>query len=280
MFDGPSCGMVAALLAGIEVTEYHSYEIDEDAITVSKWNWPRIQRHGSVVGASFYRWVDLLLAGSPCQGFSKIGRGLNFNDECSKLYFEFERALSEAQEINPNLYWMLENVDMPREWQDIISGRLGVAPILINSKLLGPVSRPRLYWTNIQGIEQPRDAGVLMRDIIQEAPAKYFLKNRSAKRLDRWINTSDYERAKCISALDTDKGICFTARMYSNWKGNFVTQRGDVRQLTPLECELAQGLPAGYTECVSDTAAYKMLGNGWHVPTVAHILSFIDSELW
>lgn len=268
--------MVAAQKARLSVDEYHSYEIDETANLVSQYNYPDIIQHGSVVGARYNYWCDLLMAGSPCQGFSKIGRGLNFADPRSRLYFEFERAIIEFRAINPDLLFFLENVDMAEEWRDIISERLGVQPIFINSKVIGAVSRPRWYWTNIPNVTQPKPINVTMTDIIEPtAPARYWLKNGSPKRLAHWeANKAQYIK-KQFASLDANKGVCFTARMYANWKGNFITQHGDVRQLSAIECERAQGLPDGYCEIAGDTHAYRQLGNGWHCDTVAHILKHI-----
>jgi len=167
LFDGISCGRVAIERAGLPCYEYVAFEIDASPIHVSQWNWPDIKHKGSVVGADFtkYKGFDVLMGGSPCQGFSFAGKQLNFEDPRSKLFFEFVRALNEAK---PK-YFLLENVLMKQKYQDIISDFLGVKPIRINSALVSAQMRKRLYWTNIPGIEQPKDKGILLRDILENA---------------------------------------------------------------------------------------------------------------
>ena len=143
LFDGISCGMVALERAGIPVERYVAYEIDQPAITISRKNYPQIEQCGDVTKADFtqYQGFDLLIGGSPCQGFSIAGKQLNFDDPRSKLYFEFERALIEAK---PK-YFLLENVKMKKEYADVITERLGVQPIEINSNLVSAQNRKRIY---------------------------------------------------------------------------------------------------------------------------------------
>lgn len=166
LFDGISCGMVALERAGIPVERYVAYEIEPNAIKVSKKNYPQIEHCGDVTVADFtqYKGHDLLIGGSPCQGFSIAGKQLNFIDPRSRLYFEFERALKEA---NPK-YFLLENVKMKKEYADIITSRLGVQPIEINSNLVSAQNRKRIYWTNIPNVKKPEDLGILLEDIVHE----------------------------------------------------------------------------------------------------------------
>ena len=166
LFDGISCGRVALERAGIPAEVYHAWEIDRHAIQISQKNYPNIEQHGDVTAADFtnYRDFDLLIGGSPCQGFSVAGKQLNFDDPRSRLYFEFERALKEARPT----WFLLENVCMKQDFADIITERLGVQPIEINSGLVSAQNRKRLYWTNIPGVQQPRDKGVMLRDIVHE----------------------------------------------------------------------------------------------------------------
>ena len=166
LFDGISCGMVALERAGIPVERYIAYEIEPNAIKISKKNFPQVEHCGDVTTADFtqYRGFDLVIGGSPCQGFSIAGKQLNFNDPRSKLYFEFERAL---KEVKPK-YFLLENVKMKKEYADMITDRLGVQPIEINSNLLSAQNRKRIYWTNIPGIMLPQDKGIMLKDIVHE----------------------------------------------------------------------------------------------------------------
>ena len=166
LFDGISCGMVALQRAGIKVDRYVAYEIDKHAIAISKKNFPEIEHCGDVTTADFtqYRGFDLVIGGSPCQGFSIAGKQLNFNDPRSKLYFEFERAVKEVQ---PK-FFLLENVKMQKAFADVITSRLGVEPVEINSNLLSAQNRKRVYWTNIPGVRKPEDKGIVLEDIVHE----------------------------------------------------------------------------------------------------------------
>ncbi len=166
LFDGISCGMVALERAGIPVERYVAYEIEKNAINISKKNYPEVEHCGDVTTADFtqYQGIDLLIGGSPCQGFSIAGKQLNFSDPRSKLYFEFERALKEAR---PK-YFLLENVKMKKEFADIITSRLGVEPIEINSNLVSAQNRKRIYWTNIPNVKAPEDLGIMLKDIVHE----------------------------------------------------------------------------------------------------------------
>ena len=193
LFDGISCGMVALERAGIPVERYVAYEIDKYAIQVSKKNYPQIEQCGDVTTADFtqYNGFDLLIGGSPCQGFSFAGKQLNFNDPRSKLFFEFVRALKEVQ---PK-YFLLENVKMKQEYQDVISGYLGVEPIEINSSLVSAQNRKRLYWTNIPNVTQPEDKGIMLKDIVHEGEA-VSVKNQCKE------VAGTQEKSSCLLARD------------------------------------------------------------------------------
>jgi DNA (cytosine-5)-methyltransferase 3A len=164
LFDGMSCGQIALDKLGIKVNNYFASEIDKYAMQVTKHNYPNTKHIGDVtqVKGTGLPKIDLLIGGSPCQGFSFAGKGLNFEDPRSKLFFEFVRLL---EETNPK-YFLLENVRMKKSSQDIISNYLGCEPIEINSNLVSAQSRRRLYWTNIPNIEQPKDKGILLQDVV------------------------------------------------------------------------------------------------------------------
>lgn len=167
LFDGISCGRVALERAGIPVEKYYASEIDKYAIQIAQKNYPDTIQIGDVCKVDFSKYignVDLIIGGSPCQGFSFAGKQLNFNDPRSKLFFEFVRAI---KTIKPK-YFLLENVKMKKEYQDIISDLLGVQPIEINSALVSAQNRKRLYWTNIPNVGQPADKGILLKDIVHE----------------------------------------------------------------------------------------------------------------
>jgi len=150
LFDGMSCGQLALDRLGIKVDMYLAAEIDKYAMSIAKKNYPNTVHLGDVTklrGVDLPK-IDLLIGGSPCQGFSFAGKQLNFDDPRSALFFEFVRLLKET---NPK-YFLLENVRMKQEFQDVISDYLGVKPIMINSALLSAQNRVRLYWTNIPGV--------------------------------------------------------------------------------------------------------------------------------
>ena len=267
LFDGMSCGQIALQRVGIKVENYFASEIDKYAIQVAKHNFPNTKHIGSVVdvkGNDLPK-IDLLIGGSPCQGFSFAGKGLNFEDPRSKLFFEFVRLLRETK---PK-YFLLENVVMKQEYQDVISEHLGVRPILINSSLVSSQNRKRLYWTNIHNIEQPKDLNLTIKDtIVSDCDASFFIENRNIKGKNALNKLRLSERS-----ID-EKYRCLTAGGQGGTNAGATTIRlsnGKLRIPTPEECELAQTVPIGYTDCVSKTQRYKMLGNGWTVDVIAHI---------
>ena len=304
LFDGMSCGQIALNRAGIEYDNYFASEIDKHAIKVTQTNYPKTIQLGDVtkVKGSDLPKIDLLIGGSPCQGFSFAGKGLNFEDPRSKLFFEFVRLKNETQ---PK-YWLLENVKMKAEHQNIISEILGVKPILINSSLVSAQNRERLYWTNISITELPTDKGLLLKDIIEigepikdksqtiletlyKENAKSMIKRNKAGLLVKM--SSEKPRIKELSITDrgirphrNDKrksGISEIGTIHypdtksytitANHAPKVLTEIIGWRKLTPKECERLQTVPDNYTDCVSDTQRYKMLGNGWTVDVIAHI---------
>jgi len=163
LFDGMSCGQIALQRAGIKVENYFASEIDKHAIQVTQHNYPNTIQIGDVtkVKVSDLPKIDLLIGGSPCQGFSFAGKQLNFDDPRSKLFFEFVRLLKETKAK----YFLLENVLMKKEYEQIITDHLGVEPIFINSALVSAQNRKRLYWTNIPNITEPKDKGITWGDV-------------------------------------------------------------------------------------------------------------------
>ena len=184
LFDGMSCGRLALDRLGIKVDKYYASEIDKYAIQVSSANYPDIIQIGDVcnVKGEDYPDIDLVLAGSPCQGFSFAGNQLAFDDPRSALFFEFVRIL---KEVKPK-YFLLENVKMKKEFLDVISEQVGVEPILINSALVSAQNRLRYYWTNIPGVEQPEDRGIVLRDILETEPDEKY--DISEAKVDRVLN--------------------------------------------------------------------------------------------
>lgn len=200
LFDGMSCGQIALREAGIKVKQYFASEIDKHAIAQTQHNFPDTVQLGSVTGvrAADLPHIDLLIGGSPCQGFSFAGKQLNFDDPRSVLFFEYVRILREIQEYNPGVKFLLENVRMRRECENVISEQLGLFPVVINSALVSAQNRVRLYWTNIRtreeanlfdtkiftDIPQPEDRGIFLRDILEdEVDPRFILTSKRIKKL-------------------------------------------------------------------------------------------------
>jgi DNA (cytosine-5)-methyltransferase 3A len=164
LFDGMSCGQIALNRIGIKYDNYYSSEIDKFAIAVTQHHYPNTIQLGDINNWPDWKLpkIDLIMGGSPCQGFSFAGKQLNFNDSRSKLFFKFVEIL----ECHKPKYFLLENVRMKKEYQNVITEILGVEPILINSALVSAQNRNRLYWTNIPNVIQPIDRGIVLKDIL------------------------------------------------------------------------------------------------------------------
>ena len=376
LFDGMSCGRIALDRLGIKVDNYYSSEIDKYVMKVSEANYPDIIQVGDVtqLDTSTLPKIDLIMGGSPCQGFSFAGKQLAFDDPRSALFFEFVRCV---KELKPK-YFLLENVRMKKEYLDIISEQMGVEPIMINSALVSAQNRVRYYWTNIPGIEQPKQRGIVLRDILETQTNEKPVKD--TERNQRHYRNND-EKSLCMTATmykgagnngmtlvqethDTPKQVGIATdinghdilkRVYSpdgksptvnactggnrepkvavfskdrinkfketlkddpqpsangiiqlnnpsHSSGRVYSPEGksptlmagnsgggkepvkindDVywRKLTPVECERLQTVPDNYTNHVSNTQRYKMLGNGWTIEVIAHILKKIKIDV-
>lgn len=315
LFDGISCGMVALERAGVNVEAYYASEIDKNATAISEKNWPGIIRLGDVTRwrewSIPWREIDLIIAGSPCQGFSRNGYCLNFEDPRSKLFFVFVEILERVRAENPGVKFLLENVIMKKEWRDVISETLGVQPLEINSKLLSGQSRPRQYWTNIQGAELPHDKNVRLLDILEAVPLETVERNgvRFATNVGKGIYTPQMD---LVHMVDGEVRINQATR-----KGYIVAAPGDgvniqfptsktkrgrvikgksptldtgcevcvytgevIRQFTLTELERLQTLPDGYTDVdgITPTARRKAIGNGWTADVIAHLFSYLPQE--
>jgi site-specific DNA-cytosine methylase len=280
LFDGISCGRVALDRAGIKVDKYYASEIENSAITITMNNYPDTIQVGDVTkinGKDFD--VDLLIGGSPCQGFSSAGKGLNFADPRSVLFFEYVRILKEAK---PK-YFLLENVNMKQEFQDIISSQLGVEPIDINSSLVSAGLRRRSYWTNIPNVSIPEDKGIMLNDILDNA---YSEKDKSYcidAMYGKGSNLRRYLHRGSRQIVFTDKEFMNSVTRNkphideTNKIGN--DNRSKWRFLTPEECEKIQTLPIGYTDYVSKYNRYHGIGNGWTVDVISHIFKGIKGDI-
>ena len=370
LFDGMSCGQIALRDLGVPIERYYASEIDKHAIAQTQLNFPETIQLGDV--EKWREWniewqeIDLLLAGSPCQGFSLAGKMLGHDDPRSRLYWVFLDILHHVQKLNPNVKYLLENVRMRPADEVRINESLGIRPVVINSALVSAQNRVRLYWSNIRtksegiwcelltDIPQPADRGIYIGDILDdEVDEKYYMRNRPPplqQDKDPWIaknlrspdeksnallSTSykgarangmtlvvavgslrffggvEFRRMKtmkspCLNAQSREDGNnqtvvelavgtwrthkvdggfreiaggkapCIPARARNDGSGQPVAKIGCMlRRLTPNECARLQTIPDWYKWGCSDTQAYKMLGNGWTVEVIKHILSHI-----
>ena len=302
LFDGMSCGQIALDQLGIKVNKYYASEIDKYAIAVAKENYPNTIHVGDItqLDPKDFKNIDLILAGSPCQGFSFAGKQLAFDDPRSALFFEFIRLL---KAIKPK-YFLLENVRMKQQYLDVITQQVSecypehegndlfdskIEPILINSSLLSAQSRQRLYWTNIPNVRQPEDLGIVLKDILEDEVEKHYLAGKNL--LENYqggnqLNPNYKSQANTIHDKNKKSGaICAGTHGYANGyvetkpiKVGMNIENLSWRKLTPLEVERLQTVPDNYTASVSDTQRYKMLGNGWTVGVIAHILTNMETK--
>ena len=423
LFDGMSCGQIALRDLGVPIERYYASEIDKHAIAQTQLNFPETIQLGDV--EKWRQWnieweeIDLLLAGSPCQGFSLAGKMLGHDDPRSRLYWVFLDILHHVQELNPNVKYLLENVRMRPADEVRINESLGIRPVVINSALVSAQNRVRLYWSNIRtksegiwgelltDIPQPADRGIYIGDILDdEVDEKYYMRNlylneeaiesiattqegkaSDVVKLDKKLkpkalqdkascltagghsggNHSDMDilyigiyqqvrgylksrvipdksptltsnswsfnnivcatvlsvgslrffggvefrrmktmKSPCLNAQSREDGNnqpvvelavgtwrthkvdggfreiaggkapCIPARARNDGSGQPVAKIGCMlRRLTPTECARLQTIPDWYKWGCSDTQAYKMLGNGWTVEVIKHILSHI-----
>lgn len=362
LFDGMSCGQIALRELGVVPEIYYASEIDRHAIGQTQLNFPDTVQLGDVT--RWQEWdidwmgIDLILAGSPCQGFSFAGKMLAFDDPRSRLFFVFADILNHARAANSRVRFLLENVNMKKEHLRVITEYVGVFPVRINSALVSAQNRDRWYWTNIRtrqegllgelysDIPQPTDRRILLRDILEnEVSGKYYLNDNMLN----WLKKHAAKQGTSIKIkLCNDKIGCLTSAQFKmNLSSDYVLQlphgknRGGVhvnktptlsanaweqnnlmiqlncnkefgtqprqqnriyfqygkspalaaghtgqtsnvlddvrvRRLTPLECARLQTVPDWYRWRCSDTQIYRMLGNGWTVEVIMHILSFWD----
>ena len=312
LFDGISCGQLALSRAGLAVDKYFASEIEDAAIEIAMKNFPDTVQLGDVTklkDEELFKLpkIDLILAGSPCQGFSRNGQGLNFNDPRSSLFFKFIDILKWIRENNnPHVKFLLENVEMKKEWEKVIDEYVGLKAIKINSGLISAQKRPRLYWTNIEGVTQPEDRGILLNDILEsDVSSDYDVKEELLRSspvtigdntIERFI---DFNNGDIIVRNATKQGYLLAedgdsinlslpnskTRRGRVGKGKSntldtqcnqaVVDKGRIRRFTITELERLQTLPDGYTEGIKEAKRKKAIGNGWTIDVVAHILSFM-----
>ena len=298
LFDGISCGQVALERLGIKVDKYYASEIEPSAIAITKYNYPNTIQLGDVTKITEKQLldlgsIDLLIGGSPCTDLSNykyyMQDSTGLEGSQSRLFYEYVRI----KNIVKPKYFLLENVaSMKEEWRDVMSEIMGCEPIMINSALVCAAERKRLYWTNIPNVTQPKDKGVVLRDIILDSSViennfwynKPFIYNGDDKKVQCTLELKgSHRQAKEVYNLNSK---CNTLMCDGNG-GNIqkkVYQDGRCRKLTPLEYERLQTLPDNYTlygqfedkvKIISNSKRYNGCGNGWTIDVIVHILKGI-----
>ncbi len=287
LFDGISCGMVALERAGILVERYVAYEIEQNAIKVSKKNYPQIDHCGNVTTEDFtkYEGFDLLIGGSPCTNWScsknhkaKNPKELFINQgEGWELFKHYVRALHEAK---PKYFLYENNYRIPKNIIENITIELGVEPIMINSELVSAQRRKRLYWTNIPNVIQPQDKGILLKDIFiydealirtDERILQTAIATKNYVKYDL-LNKGHFSQAYRLYYLDGKSPTI--PRCRTETKCNILLDKTDYstyKILSPVEAERLQTLPDNYTEGIPKTRRFEAIGNGWTVDVIAHI---------
>lgn len=321
LFDGMSCGQIALTELGCFPDKYYASEVDKCAIQQTTHVFPDTIQLGDVtkVDVSKLDKIDLLIGGSPCQSFSFAGKqvgmvttdkvditdlqtyldlkemGFEFEGQ-SYLFWEYMRILTDIRKYNPDVKFLLENVKMSKKWEAVLTKAIGVEPVMINSNLLSAQNRKRLYWTNIAEIPQPKDEGILIRDILEdEVDEKYYVSdkaiqgmiNRTERNMEKGINfgvrgVSPGGKANtlCVYHESLDHNLIMDSRGRPDCpttvqRAKLLQFRGMLRRLTPKECARLQTVPEWYEWAVSDTQIYRMCGNGWTVKVIEHILGHL-----
>ena len=301
LFDGMSCGQIAFDKLGIKFDgindKYFASEIKKSAIKVTKHNYPNTIHIGDVTKVSYSNGVlytengeyevgeiDYLIGGSPCQDFSiikiqKMEHGkYGLNGDKSKLFYEYLRLL---KEINPK-YFLLENVRMKEDSKKQLDKYLGVEGRYINSIDFSFQNRPRFYWTNINIL--PYEAKNINFQDYKDTDYEYckqFKVNKTMSRLKMWNNGNGTNNFKsgCANVTDSEKIFCLTRFQDRCPNSGLIEFEDFCRFLTRRELELAQTVPVGYTNCLSYNQAQDVLGDGWTVDVIVHILkSSLNTE--
>lgn len=276
LFDGLSCGQIALERAGVKYSKYFASEIEKDSIKVTNHNYPNTIQVGDVtqLKSESLPKIHLLIGGSPCQSFSPAISSNTGFDGKSKLFFEYVRLL---RELKPT-YFLLENVEMKKEWEDVITSFMGVQPLKINSERFSAQNRPRLYWTNIPvNMDNLPNNSQVLKDVLEPEPnEKYFYQQTydfhgHDKVVCATLHINGHDILKRVNSPD-HKCQTLTAVCGGNQQKK-VLINNRVRKLTPLEYERLQTIPDNYTSMISDGGRYKGIGNGWTVDVIAHIFS-------
>jgi len=282
-FDGISCGHIALDRADIIVASYRSSELltipkgkkgkikPNPAVCITQYNYPDTIQLGDIRlidGTPLRGKIQLLLIGSPCQSFSRAGNWDGFDGKSGLLW----EGIRLKNEIQPE-YWLFENVEMKKEWEDIISNELGVPAIHINSSLVSAQNRPRVYWTNIP-YTPIIDKEIMLGDVI---PGAICGTNTHGRKIPEHFRALGGYKYKNIGWEDNTKhkGYCLTTV-----RGHYRNIQGKVIGYTPEDCETLQTLPKGYTDVpgVCNTTIHEVIGNGWTIDVL--VMAFFKNLPW
>ena len=277
--NGISCGRVAADRADLKVDNYFSSEINEKAIEVSDENYPQDIKNKLGDITKWKEWnipnIDLLIGGTPCQGLSRAKTDReNLIDIRSKLFYDY---VDIKNNCNPK-YFLLENVCMDKDSEDIISELLGVQPILINSNLVSAQNRKRLYWTNIPNVTLPNDKAIFLKDIVYDMDYKLFQDERIEKTKKYTKNYVKWDMSGKNYGSQQDRAYYLTGKMCTLPKQqplskcNIQVAETVYKRCHPIEGERLQTLPDNYTDIIkSPNDRLGLCGDGWTVDVIAHI---------
>lgn len=270
LFDGMSCGQIALERAGIKVDNYYASEIKPHAIKVTQHNYPNTIQLGDVrkIDVSTLPKIDILIGGSPCQDLSAANKNKDgLKGVKSMLFYEYVRIYSELKQINPDLLFLLENVKMQKEWENIITTELGVNPIFINSSLVSAQMRKRMYWTNIKNVSVPLDKNIELSSVLDSGgftnkkKAFCLLESESRPQTCNWKRFRRWRKKSFVNIVFEDESL----NLFKN------------RILSQTELEKLQTVPYGYTSILNRNDAACLIGDGWTVDVIAHIFSFINN---
>ena len=280
LFNGMNTGRQALENVGIKVDKYYSSEIKPYAIELTQHHFPDTIQVGDVT--KWKEWdidwssIDLILSGSPCQDLSAAGKRAGINGSKSGLFFVFVEILNHIKFLNPKVLFLQENVGSASKLDvGIMSRALGVYPCRINSSLLTAQLRDRYYWSNIKtketifdvvtDIPQPKDKKIMFKDIITNGSVK---KQKSCCLNERMIPSQLHKNNNEASGQKRLKGR-------PQGMVILIEENHLVRLPNTIEMCRLQGFPDNYCDILTTQKAGSLLGDGWTLPVIEHIFSFI-----
>lgn len=290
LFDGISCGQVALERAGIKVNNYYAFEIEPNAIKITNHNYPNTVQCGDVFNSDFTEFldkeIDIVIFGFPCQFFSRAkchtAKAKRETTPDGDGWALFQRAAECLKVVKPKYFLAENNEGIPEQIIEAVSKELGVEPIMIDAAKVSAQRRKRLYWTNIPGVEQPEDKGLLFKDVLVNDPSLIKVDERIGKTMKMTENYVKYDLSGKGYYSQQDRAYfpdskaptvprCRTETKFNLWLGNNTYKKTCV-----TEIERLMTLPDGYTDCgLPKTRRFEALGNGWVVDVIAHIFSYL-----